>query len=71
MSIRKNGLPRFVSAPKMGLGVRVPEGAVFGMPAENDPAYLEETLWLCRRCKAGNLYRNSHCVKCGEARDGG
>lgn len=64
-------LAAFCEFPKMEFGVQVPEGAAFGMPAENDPAYFEETLWICRRCKAGNLYRNAHCVKCGEVRDGG
>ena len=36
-------------------------------PAEKESACFEETLWRCRHCGAGNLYRNTVCVKCGGA----
>lgn len=30
--------------------------------------YFNETLWLCNKCKAGNLLEHRYCVKCGEYR---
>lgn len=33
-----------------------------------DQRYFEETLWLCKKCSAGNLMEHRYCVKCGAAR---
>lgn len=35
---------------------------------DEDPWYANETLWLCRKCDAGNRMKDRYCANCGEYR---